>query len=115
LAHGKKKRLRKQPEVSNERAQPLGIDVRVTRGGCDTLMTKEGLNVAKVGSALVENERGGRMPQGMGGNDRHPRALAGELEACIEGLVAKGGAVPARKDERRSREVDSPSPQSHAP
>ena len=42
------------------------------------------------------------------------RALAGELEACVEGLVAKGRAVPARKDERRSREVYSPSPQPHA-
>ena len=39
------------------------------------------------------------MPQGMGGNDWHPRALAGELEACVEGLVAKGRAVPARKDD----------------
>ena len=54
------------------------------------------------------------MPQWMGGDDRHPRALAGELEACVEGLVAKGRAVPARKDERRSREVYSPSPQPHA-
>jgi hypothetical protein len=43
------------------------------------------------------------------------RALASELEACVEGLVAKGRAVPAGKDERRSREVDSPTlPQSHA-
>ena len=54
------------------------------------------------------------MPQGMGGDDRHPRALTGELEACVEGLVAKWRAIPARKDERRSREVYSPSPQPHA-
>ena len=59
-------------------------------------------------------KRGGRMPQGMSGNNRHPRTLAGELEACVEGLVAKGRAVPARKDERGSREVDSPSPQPHS-
>ena len=111
---GKKRRLRVQPEVSHDRTQPLAIDVRVARGCCDTLMAKEGLHVAQVGSPLVEKERGGRMPQGMGGNDRHPRALAGELEASVEGLVAKGRAVPARKDERRSREVDSPSPQPHA-
>jgi hypothetical protein len=55
------------------------------------------------------------MPQGMRGNDWHPSALAGELEARVECLVPKGRAVPARKDERRSREVDSPTlPQPHA-
>ena len=48
-----------QPEVSHERAQPLGIDVRVTRGGCDTLMAQERLDIAQVGSALVEQERRG--------------------------------------------------------
>ena len=73
-------------------------------------MAQECLDVAQVGSALVEKESRGRMPQGMSGNNRHPRTLAGELEACVEGLVAKGCAVPARKDERRSREVDSPTP-----
>jgi len=45
-----------QPEVSHERAQPLGIDVRVTRGGCDTLMAQERMDIAQVGSALVEQE-----------------------------------------------------------
>jgi hypothetical protein len=97
LAHGKKKRLRMQPEVSHERAQPLGIDVRVTRGGCDTLMAHEPLDIAQVGSALVEQEGGDRMTQRMSGNNRHPRTLTGELEACVEGLVAKGRAVPAGK------------------
>ena len=53
------------------------------------------------------------MTQGMSGNNRHPRTLAGELEACVEGLVAKGRAVSAGKDERRSRKVDSPTPQPH--
>jgi hypothetical protein len=78
-------------------------------------MAEERLDVAQVGSALVEKERRGRMPQGMSGNDWHPRALAGELESCVERLVAKGRAVPARKDKRRSREVDSPTlPQPHA-
>jgi len=38
------------------------------------------------------------MPQGMSGNDSHPRALAGELDASVEYLVAKWRAVPARKD-----------------
>lgn len=104
-----------QPEVSHDRAQPLGIDVRVARGCCDALMAQEGLDVAQVGSALVEKERGGRMAQGMSGNNWHPRTLAGELEACVESLVAKGRAVPARKDERRFREVNSPTPpQPHA-
>ena len=79
-----------QPEVSHERAQPLGIDVRVTRGGCDTFMA--------AGSALVEQEGGGRMTQRMSGNNRHPRSLAGQLEACVECLVAKRNRVPARTD-----------------
>ena len=88
-----------QPQVSDDRAESLGIYVRVTRRGCDALMAQEGLHVAQVGSALVEKECRGRVPQGMGGDDRHPRALAGELEPCVEGPVAKGPAVPARKDE----------------
>ena len=32
-----------EAEVSDDRAQPFAIDVRVTRGCCDTLMTKESL------------------------------------------------------------------------
>jgi hypothetical protein len=71
---GQKKSLRVQPKVSDLRAQPLGIDVRVARGCCDTLMAQERLHVAQVGSPLVEKERGGHMPQGMSGNDWHPRA-----------------------------------------
>ena len=54
-----------QPEVSHERAQALGIDVGVARGRCDTFMAQERLDVAKVGSALVEEEGGGGMPQGL--------------------------------------------------
>ena len=103
-----------QSEVSHERAQPLGINVRVARGCCNTLMTEERLDVEQVGSALVKKEGGGRIPQGVSGNDWYPRALAGELEAYVEGLVAKGRAIPARKDQRRSREVDSPRPQPYA-
>jgi hypothetical protein len=49
-------------------------------------MAQEGLHVAQVGSALVEKECRGRVPQGMGGDDRHPRSLAGELETGVEGL-----------------------------
>ena len=86
-----------QAEVSDDRAQPLGINVGVARGRCDALMAQEGLDVAQVGSPLVEKESRGRMTQGMSGNNRYPRALAGDLKACIEGLVAKGRAVPARK------------------
>jgi hypothetical protein len=37
------------------------------------------------------------------------RALAGEFEACIEG-VARGRAVTVWKDKRGSREVDPPPP-----
>ena len=99
-----------QPEVSDDRAESLGIHVRVARGGCDALMAQEGLDVAQVGSALVEKECRGRMPQGMSGNDRHPRTLAGELEPGVEGLVAKGRAVPARKDERASPRNRFPHP-----
>ena len=103
-----------QPGASDKRAQPLGIDVGVASGRCDTLMAQKGLHVAQVGSALVEEEGGGGMPQGMSGNDRHARALTGDFKACVEGLVAKGRAVPARKNERGAREVDCPSPQPHA-
>ena len=60
-----KRGLRVQPEASHERAQPLGIDVGVARGRCDTLMAQEGLHVAQVGFALVEEEGGGGMPQGL--------------------------------------------------
>jgi hypothetical protein len=70
-------------------------------------MAQERLDVAQVGSALVEQEHGSRMTQGVRGNNRHPRALAGELDTCVECLVAKKRAIPDRKDERRSREVDS--------
>ena len=101
-------KTRMQPEVSHDRAQPLGIDVRVARGCCDTLMAQECLHVAQVGSAFVEQERRRRMPKGMCGNDRHPSTLTGELDPDVECLVAKGSAVTARKDERRSREVHSP-------
>ena len=77
-------------------------------------MPKEGLHVTQVGSALVEQQRRRRMPKGMCGNDRHPCTLAGELDPGVERLVAKGSAVTARKDERGSREVHSPSPKPHA-
>ena len=76
-----------EPEVSDERAQQHGIDVRVARGCCDTLMAEELLDVTRVSSALVEKERGDRMPQGMSGNDWHSRALAGQLETRVECLV----------------------------
>jgi len=76
-------------------------------------MTQEGTS-RRLAPRSLRRSVAARMPQGMSGNDRHPRTLAGELEPCVEGLVAKGGAVPARKDERGSREVDSPSPQPHA-
>ena len=33
-----------EPEVCDDRAQPLGIHVRVARGGCDALMAQEGLH-----------------------------------------------------------------------
>ena len=68
-----------ESEVSDDRAESLGIHVRVTRGCCDALMTKEGLHVAQVGSTLVEKECRGRMTQGMSGNHRHSCTLAGEF------------------------------------
>ena len=104
-----------EPEVCDDGAESLGIHVRVTRGCGDALMAEERLDVAQVGSALIEKECRGRMPQGMSGDDRHPCTLAGELEPYVEGLVAKGRAVPAWKDERGAREVNSPTPpQPHA-
>jgi hypothetical protein len=110
---GNKRKLRVQAEVSDDRAQPLGINVGVARRCRDTLMAEECLHVAQVGSPLVEKESRSRMTQGMSGNNWHPRTLAGELEAGVEGLVAKGRAVSAGKDERRSRKVDSPGAQPH--
>ena len=103
-----------EPEVCDDRAESLAIHVRITRSGRDALIAQERLDVAQVGSAFVEEECRSRMPQGMGGNDWHPRALAGELEPSVKGLVAKGSAVPTRKDERGSREIDSSGPQPHA-
>ena len=41
---GKKKSLGVQPEVSHERTQPLGINVRVARSCCNTLMDEERLD-----------------------------------------------------------------------
>ena len=103
-----------QPEVSDQGAEPLGINVRVARRCCDALVSQERLHVTQVGSALVEQERRGRMPKGMGGNYRHPSSLARELDSRVERLIAKGRAVPARENERRSREVDSSALQPHA-
>jgi len=66
-----------EPEVSDDRAESLGIHVRVTRVGCDAFMAQENLHVAQVGSALVEKECRGRMPQGMRGNMQvRPRTAA---------------------------------------
>jgi hypothetical protein len=84
-----------QPEVSHDGAQPLGIDVRVARR-LDTLMASRSACTSR--RLLVEKERRGCMPQGMSGNNRHPRSLAGQLEACVECLVAKRNRVPARTD-----------------
>jgi hypothetical protein len=68
-----------------------------------------------VGTALVEEQHRGRMPKGMGRNDRHPSALAGEFDPGVECLVAEGSAISDGKEERRSREVYSPTPKPHAP
>ena len=57
LAHGTEKELTSAAEVSHDCAQPLGIDVRVAGGCCDTLMGQERLDVAQVGSALVARQR----------------------------------------------------------
>ena len=54
------------------------------------------------------------MAKGMGGNDRPSRSLASELDPGVESLGAKGSAVTAGKNERRSREVYSPTPKPHA-
>jgi hypothetical protein len=54
------------------------------------------------------------MMQGVRGNNRHPRALAGEFDPSVERLVAKGRTIAAREDEWRSREVHSPTTQPHS-
>jgi hypothetical protein len=81
-----------QPEVSHDGAQPLGIDVRVARR-LDTLMPRSACTSRRL---LVEKERRGCMPQGMSENDRHPRSLAGQLEACVERPVAKKEQGPGQ-------------------
>jgi len=93
-----------QPEVSNDRAQPLGIDVRVAHGCCDTLMAQERPHVAQVGSSLVEQERGGRMTQGgariTGTRARWQPSLMRALNAWLlngaPSLPGKTSADPAK-------------------
>ena len=99
-----------QPEVSDQGAEPLGIDVRVTRRCCQALVPKKRLHVTQVGSALVEEERRGRMPKWMSGDDRHPSACSSKLDPGVECLIAKGSAVAAGKGEWRSRKIYSPHP-----
>ena len=77
-------------------------------------MSQEGLDVPQVGAAFGEEKGRGHMAQGMGGNNRHPCALARKLDPGVKGLVAKGCSIPAREDEGRAREIDSPTPQPHA-
>jgi hypothetical protein len=84
-----------QPKVSRDRTQPLGINVRVARRCCDTLMAKKRPHVAQVGSALVEKERGGRMPQGMSGNNRHPRVIYRGRNAHRDGSETLSSVVAA--------------------
>jgi hypothetical protein len=62
------------------------------------LMSEQHLHVAQICATLIEQERPGRMPQGMCRNDRHPSSLAGQFDPGIECLVAKGSAVAAGKD-----------------
>ena len=76
-------------------------------------MAKKRLHVAQVGSALVEKERGGRMPQGMSENNRHPRTLAGEFDPSVERLVAKGSAGLGQ--ERLTEIPQSPPPPTPKP
>jgi len=82
----KEKELRVESDIADDRAKTLGIDVRVASGCCRPFVSEERLHVAQVGSALVRRV-GSRMSQRIGGNDRHPRALAGELDAGVERLV----------------------------
>ena len=77
-------------------------------------MPKKRLHVTQVGSALVEEERRGRMPKWMSGDDRHPSACSSKLDPGVECLIAKGSAVAAGKGEWRSRKIYSPTPQPHA-
>ena len=75
-------------------------------------MAQERLNVAQVGSALVEEKRCSRVLQRMSGNDRHPRALAGELDAGVERLVAKARR-PGQERLTEIQRIDFP-PEPHA-
>ena len=91
------------------------IDMRVTGGRSEALVAQERLHVAQVGAALVEQERGGRVPQRVGGDGGHAGARARRFEADVECLVAEGPAIPSGKDQPRPRELNSPAAQPHAP
>jgi hypothetical protein len=78
-------------------------------------LAQKRLDVAQVSSALVEQERGGRMPQGMSGNNGHPRALAGELEACVEGLLLKGAQSRPGKTSADPAKLTPPPRRSRTP
>jgi hypothetical protein len=96
--------MRKKKDYGCSQRSPIGeqrrfgINVSVADGCCQALMSKKHLHVTQVGSSLVEQKRRGRMIQRIGGNDRHPRMLACELNPDVEGLVAKGSAASSGKD-----------------
>jgi hypothetical protein len=102
---GQEKSLRVQPEVSHDRTQPLGIDLRVVGVCCDTLMAQERLHVAHAGFAFVDQERGS-MTQGCAEITGARPLWQASLIRALNALLLKKRALPTKKDERRSREVD---------
>jgi hypothetical protein len=78
--------------------------VRVARGCCDTLMAQERL-VAQVGSALVEKERRGRMPQGMSEMTGTRARWQASLRRALNALLLNGAPSRPGKTSARSREV----------
>jgi hypothetical protein len=79
LGSWEEKRLRVEPEVSDERAQSLGINVRVARGCCDALMAQERLDIAQVGSALSFSRATGFTSGRSSRQKRSPREFGAEL------------------------------------
>ena len=57
--------LRVQPDIADQGAKTLGIDVGVTRRRGDALVSQEGLQpLRRLASLFVEKGRGGGMPAG---------------------------------------------------
>jgi hypothetical protein len=86
-----------QSEVSHDRAEPLGIHVRVARGCCDTLMAQEGSSAYKLTLGVNEAVQGQGACGGFGVTQGKLRSdpIDGSCRdlASLLGCVESGDAV----------------------